>query len=265
MDLLLIIYIIFILFLLFFVNKLIKKSIKSNEKQKLNCAVIVEPRKDQTLIKVITNFLELLPKETIIYIFHGIENEKYIKENFINEINNGKIIMYNLNKKNLTINDYNLLLTSKNFYNKINGENILIFQMDTCLCSNTKYKFEDFLNYDYIGAPWVNQNFMKYEKDNKIYKVMLKNKVGNGGLSLRKKSKIIKHIETHKYNGEPEDVYFSKSNCLNFPSIHEASNFSSEHLFNAYSIGFHKPKELLNKEQKNKLIQTCPDYFKVFE
>jgi hypothetical protein len=45
--------------------------------------------------------------------------------------------------------------------------------MDTIICSNNKEKINDFLEYDYVGAhfKWIN------------------NRIGNGGLSLRKKVK----------------------------------------------------------------------------
>lgn len=244
MYVLLTIIVLCFILIFYFVNK--------KNQQKLDVAVIVEPRKDPTLIKVLHNFIELLPKNTKIHIFHGTQNEKYILEHFNNEIINGKIILTNLNVKNLTINDYNLLLTSKHFYNNINGENILIFQMDTCLCSNSKYKIEDFLMYDYVGAPWIDKRFV--------------NKVGNGGLSLRKKSKILRHIEKYPYDPkEPEDKYFSNSNILIFPSVEKASYFATEHLFNPYSIGLHKPYELLNNKKKEIIRITCPEYKKVFE
>lgn len=244
MDLIIISFIFLLLIILYFFT--------NNLKQRLDVAVIVEPRKDPILIKVINNYLELLPKYTKIQIFHGTNNEKFIFDNFHNYIKSNKIIMTNLYKKNLTINDYNLLLTSKDFYNNINGENILIFQMDTCLCSNSKFKLEDFLNYDYVGAPWIDKNII--------------NKVGNGGLSFRKKIKILKHLDTYKYNPkEPEDIYFSKSNILKFPSTEKASYFATEHLFNPYSIGLHKPYELLDDSKKKIIRQTCPEYQKVFE
>lgn len=246
MDLLITLFLILLFIVLYFYTIHFKK-------QKLDVAVIVEPRKDPILIKVLNNYLELLPKHTKIQIFHGTNNEKFIWDNLHNYIKSNKVILTNLYKKNLTINDYNLLLTSKEFYNKIVGENILIFQMDTCLCSNSKYKLEDFLNYDYVGAPWIDKKFI--------------NKIGNGGLSFRKKSKILEHIDTYYYDPkkEPEDKYFSKSNILKFPSLEKASYFATEHLFNPYSIGLHKPYELLNNEKKVIIRQTCPEYQKVFE
>ena len=250
-----IIFVILILFIFYniyinYKNKFFDSFI--NFKQKLDTAVIVEPRTDITLIKVLYNFIELLPKYTVIQIFHGTNNKHFIQKYFHNYINSGKIILTNLNKENLTIKEYNLLLTSKEFYNKIKGENILIFQMDTCLCSNSKYKIEDFLIYDYVGAPWIDSKH--------------KNKIGNGGLSLRKKSKMLEHINKYKYSLKiNEDVYFSRSDILNFPDIKTASFFSTEHLFNPYSVGLHQPEKVLNNYNKKILRRTCPEYIKVFE
>jgi len=223
------------------------------KKEKLDVAVIVEPRKDNMLIKVLHNFLEFLPKYTQIHIFHGTDNEEFIFQHFHSEIGSNKIILTNLNKKNLNINEYNQLLTSEKFYNSINGENILIFQMDTCLCSNPKYKIEDFLIYDYVGAPWIDRRYV--------------NKVGNGGLSLRKKSKILKHIRYYKYDftKEPEDLYFSKSDILYFPSTLKASYFSTEHLLNPYSIGVHKGNKTLKEKDQYILEKTCPEFKKILK
>lgn len=229
--------------------------------QQLDVAVIVEPRKDIILIKVLKNYLKLLPKNTKIHIFHGIDNEKFILDNFSQEIFKNKIIMTNMKVKNLTIPEYNLLLTSLDFYNKINGENILIFQMDTCLCSNSKYKINDFFNYDYVGSPWINQDDITYKNlQKKIIYEKLYNKVGNGGLSFRKKSKMIEHIKTHTYNGEPEDIYFSKSKILQFPSIKEASNFSTEYLVNPNSYGIHRSHKILSNDKIKLLRKTCPEF-----
>lgn len=253
--------IILVVFSIFYVINIYFTKLKKINNQKLDTAVIIEPRKDILLIKIINIYLKLLPPNTKIHIFHGIDNEKFILDNFSREIFNNKIIMTNMKVKNLTIYQYNLLLTSIDFYNKINGENILIFQMDTCICSKSLFKIEDFLDYDYVGSPWINQNSLTYRNLNhKITKEKLVNKVGNGGLSFRKKSKMIEHIKTHTYNGEPEDVYFSKSKILKFPSINVASNFSSEYLVNPNSYGIHRSHKIVNKDKINILRESCPEF-----
>jgi hypothetical protein len=108
------------------------------------------------------------------------------------------------------------MLLTKDFWNNFKGEKLLLYQEDTYLFHSNN--IEQFLEYDYVGASWpVNQ-------DDNI------NGVGNGGFSLRSKSKMIECINkvdpikdlklgssTINYmrssNNDfiPEDVFFSKS------------------------------------------------------
>ena len=81
---------------------------------------------------------------------------------------------------NLTTSQYSRLLLTKEFWNNFKGEKLLLYQEDTYLFHSNK--LEQLLEYDYIGASWpINQ-------DDNI------NGVGNGGFSLRSKSKMIECI-----------------------------------------------------------------------
>jgi hypothetical protein len=148
---------------------------------------------------------------------------------------------------NLLVNDYNNLLTSLEFWKMLNGEKILIYQEDSIMFKNN---INDFLIYDYIGAP-----FPKNQNDTP-------NLVGNGGFSLRSKSKMIDIINSKliddtifnssttnymKNNGltvPPEDVYFSKNmqelNIGVVASHESALSFSTESVANKNSLGGHK-------------------------
>ena len=194
----------------------------------LDTAVIVEPRNDDILIKVLNNVLTNVHTFTKIQIFHGTENENMIRQNMKPYIDSGKIIINNLNVKNLTKQDYNKLLTSVDFWNKVHGENILIFQTDSAINSNRRYDIHKFLEYDYVGAPWKNDKYT-----NGIG--------GNGGFSFRKKSKMIEHIKSTPWTGGPEDIYFSKSEILKFPTKDIAMEFSVETIYYDRPYGFHKP------------------------
>lgn len=108
------------------------------------------------------------------------------------------------------IQGYNQLLLSRGFYSAFSlFDYILIHQADVFL-------FKDELsiwcekNYDYIGAPWfrpdkLNRGFLfnllnrlkLAFKKNKVY-ANRHNKVGNGGLSLRKVSTALKILDTVK-------------------------------------------------------------------
>lgn len=76
-----------------------------------------------------------------------------------------------LNVDNLSREEYSIMLLHSNFYRKFYGEKLLIFQEDTIIL---KPMSSQFLDYDYIGAPYPNKQ------------------VGNGGLSLRSKSIMIR-------------------------------------------------------------------------
>ena len=152
-----------------------------------------------------------------------------------------------INVDNMTQSEYSKFLTTMDFWNLLKGEKILIYQEDSIIFKNN---IRDFLEYDFVGAP-----FPKNNDDTP-------NSVGNGGLSLRSKSKMIDIIKKIspidcKYNSStleymkfvnlefpPEDVYFSK--CMQEYVIGVvanwdiAYNFSSEALFNPDSLGGHK-------------------------
>jgi hypothetical protein len=122
-------------------------------------------------------------------------------------------------------------------------EIFMVFQTDSMICPEYKDLLSQFLQYDYVGAPW---------KDN-----CFKGGVGNGGFSLRRKSKMIQIIKNCEYNGEAEDIFFSKS-CyqvsINKPDAAKASEFSNEMTYNKKSFGIHKfwshhlPEYVNNKE-----------------
>ena len=219
--------------------------------ERLDVAVIVEPREHEFLVPVINNIIDNVPEYTKIQIFHGTKNLDYIKKHFGNQIKSNKIILTNLNVENLTIKDYNLLLTSSNFWNNIDGEHILIFQTDSCMCSKSSNKIEDFLKYDYVGAPWIHLPNMNG---------------GNGGFSLRKKSKMLEIISKNKYNNENEDVYFSKFSTY-LPSRELSKKFSIEGIYYDSPIGIHKPwhKNHLSKNNLDKLKQNCPEISTIFK
>ena len=155
----------------------------------------------------------------------------------------------NLGVDNLTISDYSSLFYKPILYDNIPTEIFLVFQTDTVICSKHKELINKFLLYDYVGAPWKDGN------------------VGNGGLSLRRKSKMLNIINNCKYNNEPEDVYFSVA-CnlpLNKPSFEEAKNFSVEGVYNDNSFGIHKIWRFFNKNIIKNKNNYCSGLNKLIE
>lgn len=115
----------------------------------------------------------------------------------------------------------------------IHTDYCLTFQGDGFVINPHLWK-DDFLNYDYIGAPWLNEN---------------KNNVGNGGFSLRSK-KFLLAAETLEYNSNiqfqphipagdlitPEDWFMCNYSFdkmvdmgITFADVDTAYKFSVEH------------------------------------
>jgi hypothetical protein len=222
-------------------------------------AAMVEPRTDN-LVETIRTFIDKLPSETHFQIYHGTKNKDLLERTFSNEITNNKISLWNMGVDNLTIKGYNYLLTSEKFWNSMRSENILIFQTDTTLCSASKYNFKDFIEYDFIGAPnnEIVNNFVHFYFLGRGQVVDYRNFM-NGGLSFRKKNKMIEALQKYPWDGRmPEDTWFCsalyKMNAK-LPSREEARNFSfeSEQLLST-PWGLHKPRREIEK-----LKQLCPE------
>ena len=254
-----ILYIFIIIFLFYYINYyILNKNIDFfSNNNKINeekyTAVIVEPREHKALEFVLNNFIENLSENWNFIIFHGNKNIDYVlnilKSPLLSK-NIDRIRLINLNIDNLTIRDYNNLLVSKDFYNKIPTEVFLIFQTDSIICKEYKNLINKFIKYDYVGAP-------------------LKAKlVGNGGLSLRRKSKMLEILDNCEYKNEPEDVYFSIA-ChkidVNKPSYEESKEFGVEAIYHPNSFGVHKLWRFLDDKEMNNKNKFCKGIFELKE
>jgi len=192
--------------------------------------LIIEPRKIEILVKVIKNFMYLLKnKGWGLIVVHGIDNEEFIKSRLSNWKN---VIFINMNEHNLTIPMLNRMLTTSNFWKQIKDlgcDKAVFFQSDALLL---KDNVDDYIHYDYVGAPWHTRWLGMLE-------------VGNGGFSLRDISTMIEITSKYSnYNFYNEDIYFSY-HCMmmkkNIPSLHEAMKFSMEGVYYNDPIGLHQP------------------------
>jgi len=197
-------------------------------------AVIVETKKHKALQFVLENIRDNLSNEWGIVLFHGNKNIDYINNIIAASGKLNDIRLVNINVDNLSISDYNKLLINEHFYNHIDTETILIFQTDSMICPQHKDDINNFLKYDYVGAPWTN------------------NTIGDGGFSLRKKSKMLEIIKKCPYNNESEDVYFSSNKCvkLYMPKFEEAKMFSTQSIYNKDSFGIHSTWKYISDKKK---------------
>ena len=159
---------------------------------------------------------------------------------------NTKIKFIKLNIDNMPVKKYSELLKTKDFWNRFVGEKLLIYQEDTILFHGN---IEEFLDYDYVGAPWRNINY----QSNSF--------VGNGGFSLRSKSVMLKCISANNPENDklPEDVYFVKTiiknNLGNIAPKYIAKKFSQEQVLGDNPVGGHAFWLANNKIDENIYIR----------
>jgi len=206
--------------------------------------VIVEPREHKMLKYVCMNFDKNMPKDWKMYVFHGKSSGSHAKD-AVSEINGREVILLPLESDNLTAGQYNELFKDLNFWNKVEAENILVFQTDAVLCPASQYKIHDFMKYDYIGCGSYNgaignsrQVWGKNDSANNSF-------YGVGGLSFRKNSFQKKCIRDYPgvHASYPEDVFYS--NCVekspNKPKeAVDLANFCTQDSFERKSFGAHK-------------------------
>jgi len=225
-------------------------------------AIITEPRIHPAWKLVLNNFLTNLDERWDFIIVCGLFNNGFlqnlIETNF--KEHKHRITIQQLNIANFHHKEYSNFMVEPYIYELIPTETFLTFQLDTLISAKYKDYIYDFMEYDYVGAPWRSGFPPEYNID-----VL----VGNGGLSLRKKTKVLHYIRNdmatlntrHAYN---EDIFFS-SNIKNKPSVEKAKLFSVETLFSEKSFGIHNCYEHLKHEELCKISEYIPELFELKE
>lgn len=199
-------------------------------------AVLVEPRvlpETEYVIRNINYFTEGWP----ILWFHGRKNAAQAGELAGRLQGNLKLVALEVDDLK---NNYNELLTSPMFWRKIPAENILVFQTDALLL---RRGIQDFLGYDYIGAPWHFGG------------------AGNGGLSFRKRSKMLEVLRRVNYKPAlgNEDVFFvaqlKQIPETKLPTVAQAGEFSIETVFFPEPLGLHNAWHYLPAAQIQQLLK----------
>lgn len=158
---------------------------------------------------------------------------------------------------------YNDFIATK-LNNYISTDFCLVVQTDG-LIVNPDLWDDEFFNYDYIGAPWPDDDSWISLQNGKIRDFFIlnrgKSRIGNGGFSLRSKKFLNESSKYESCEGYGEDAYLCNihyddmvSRGIKFPSVEIASKFSienpirelgyswpnSDHNFNtSKSFGFH--------------------------
>ncbi|PQE11509.1 hypothetical protein CJF31_00011068 [Rutstroemia sp. NJR-2017a BVV2] len=127
------------------------------------------------------------------------------------------------------------------------AEHLLVFQPDSIFCTKSRKTLNDFLKYDWVGAPWSATS--KYG--------------GNGGLSLRRVSSILQVLKKEArtaHHGELEDLWLSnrlaKLQGATMANATVSKSFSVESQWDEAPLGFHIGWLGVHHEQ------VSPRYFK---
>lgn len=200
-------------------------------------AIIIEPRMHKALEFVLNNMYNCLSCNIIL--FHGNNNIEYSRD-IVKKLN--RIKMVHLDIDNLDSMEYSKLLATKSIiYDHIDTEMFLIFQTDSMIFKENAHLINNFLEYDYVGAPWRITNY---------HHTKMCNYIGNGGFSLRNKKKMLEIIEYIDWNkltefvDKLEDLFFS-TNYENInvkkPEYNKACTFCVDEVFNDTPFACHKP------------------------
>lgn len=158
-------------------------------------AVIVESRNHIMFKYIINNVMFNLGLDWNLHIFCGYDNYKYVQSLNLNV----KITL--LPFHNFPVDIYDFIFLNKYFWNEIDTEYILIFQLDTFLVSRLDIQLLE--EYHYIGAP--------HESIHNNCSFLTPNKFGlNGGLTFRKKSIMLECLE--KISCIDIDIYRKNNN-----------------------------------------------------
>ena len=153
-------------------------------------ALLIEPRCHPALEHVVRNAMHFLGEGWQLQIFHGTENEAFLREIFsADELRDVQLV--SLEVDNLSPLAHNELMCTHWLWQRAAAEHVLIFQTDALLL---RRGVDDFLRWDYIGAPWRTDDLWCVGKPHLM-------EAGNGGLSLRSRARALETLD--RFGAQP--------------------------------------------------------------
>ena len=189
-------------------------------------AIIIEPRRHAALPFVIDNVAGCVPAAWRVVVFHGLDNGGFARGAIAQSPHRARISAVELPAANLTIPMYNAVFGARAFYDLIPTDRFLVFQTDSMMFPEHAAGLPDFLDYDYVGAPWEACNG---------------GGVGNGGFSLRRKGPALAALARCAYNVQSNEDGFFAAASPKKPPAELAGAFSFEAIYSPKSIGCHGP------------------------
>ena len=188
-------------------------------------AVMVEPREHAATEFVVNNVVKNLPANWKIlllcitknkdWMMNLIKNSTKLSEEDKKRIEVRVLKMGGKDAETLDYMTYNNHMMTEEFLNEIPTETFLLFQTDSMICKQGKDLLEKFMKYDYVGA------LAEYEGL----------RFGNGGFSLRKKSKMLQIVKFCNPSGSENQYYFKGCEQAKpfVPSEDEMREFAIDH------------------------------------
>ncbi|KAK3996113.1 hypothetical protein QBC44DRAFT_339788 [Cladorrhinum sp. PSN332] len=164
-------------------------------------ALLIENRPNPILAPLMLHFIGVVPPDWRFRFMGSFESVEHINKSAAirSHVKSGKLDLTYI-PSNMTTGsqeEISRFLTTLWLYETVlqPAEWLLVFQTDSILCANSKRNLNEYLDYDWVGAPW---------STNARYG-------GNGGLSLRRVSSIVDVLRNQKRidGSDPEDVWLS--------------------------------------------------------
>lgn len=237
---------------------LLTASIFENPLRQCCVAWIFETRTDNLVFDVVENIHQNIPSDWGIIIqtlpehvdtFNASESVKAISS----DKRNIRVSPLQL-RKDAEFSSYNDLLMTAEFWRQFQEyESVLVFQRDTVFCGARKNNtIEDFLEYDYVGAPW------NYKGGTTFMQVA----VGNGGFSLRKVQAMLRVLRECRQSRRriAEDMFFAR--CLtqkgHLPPPEVAGRFAMERIGSEDFLALHQSTRFYYENLKSNSRGRAP-------
>jgi hypothetical protein len=165
-------------------------------------ALLIENRPNPILAPLMLHFMSVVPPDWRFRFMGSIESVEHLNKSMAirQQVQAGKLDLTYIPSNMSTAGQEMIsrFLTTLWLYEEVlqPAEWLLVFQTDSILCANSRQNINDFLEYDWIGAPWNPGGRWG----------------GNGGLSIRRVSAIIDILRNQvRVDGsEPEDVWLAE-------------------------------------------------------
>ncbi|KUI64988.1 hypothetical protein VM1G_00682 [Cytospora mali] len=165
-------------------------------------ALLIENRENPILAPLMLHFMSVVPPDWRFRFMGSVESVEYINKSVAirEQAKIGKLDLTYI-PSNMSVSsqeEISRFLTNQWMYETVlaPAEWLLIFQTDSIMCANSQRNLNDFLDYDWIGAPWNPGSRFG----------------GNGGLSLRRVSPILDVLRSQARAdfSEAEDVWLTE-------------------------------------------------------